>query len=486
MSASYDTIAQTKVADPSKTQTTISPITGQPVVSRPLAASTSPLDASVQASHDAYLSWRKVPLAHRIDLVTKGIKHLSARASELELELTEQMGRPIRYGKAEFSTFEDRGMWLVGQAEKALKDEHVGEDRPEGFRRIIRRAPLGVCLLVGAWNFPYMIQCNALIPALLAGNSVLLKPSPQTPLVAERIQESFEAVGLPKNLIQTLHLTPPQMDHLVAHPQIPFVSFTGSVANGKRVEKTAAEAAEKYGTFKLVGLELGGKDAAYVRADCDPAYAAENVVDGAFFNSGQSCCAVERVYVHESIFDQVVEEVVKVVKAYKLGDPREHETTLGPVISLRSAATIRQHVAEAVSQGAKALIPESDFPEAKEGTTYVAPQVLINVDHSMKVMSEETFGPVVGIMKVKSDEEAVKLINDSPYGLTSSVWTKDEAAFNSIVDEIDTGTVFMNRCDYLEPSLPWTGVKESGRGISLSRYGFDAVTRAKSVHVRIP
>ncbi|GAA5922223.1 aldehyde dehydrogenase family protein [Sporobolomyces koalae] len=486
MSASYDATAQTQVADAQTTQTTISPITGQAIVTRPLASSTSTLDAAVDASHSAYLAWRKVPLDERIALVEKGIKHLASRASDLGPELTQQMGRPIRYTNSEFSTFEDRGMWLLAQAQSALRDEHVGPDRPQAFRRIIRRAPVGVCLLVGAWNFPYMIQVNALIPALVAGNSVILKPSPQTPLVAERIQESFEAAGLPKDLIQTVHLTPAQMDYLVGHPKIPFVSFTGSVANGKRVEKTAAEAADKHGTFKMVGLELGGKDAAYIRKDCDPAYAAENVVDGAFFNSGQSCCAVERVYVHESIYDAVVEQVTKVVKEYKLGDPREQETTLGPVISLRSAATIREHVKEAVSKGAHALIDESDFPEAKEGTTYVAPQVLINVDHSMKVMSEETFGPVVGLMKVKSDEEAVRLINDSPYGLTCSVWTQDESAFEAIVDEIDTGTVFMNRCDYLEPSLPWTGVKESGRGISLSRYGFDAVTRAKSIHVRIP
>ncbi|GAA5831407.1 hypothetical protein JCM11251_004015 [Rhodosporidiobolus azoricus] len=470
--------------DPSTTLTTLSPITGEPVVQRTYPTSHDQLDSIVNTSRESYLSWRKVPLVERKRLVTLAVEHLTSRAMELAPELTEQMGRPVRYGAAEFATFKDRASWLINQAEKALADENVDEGRPEGFKRLIRRAPVGVCLLVGAWNFPYMIQVNALIPALLAGNSVLLKPSPQTPLVAERIQESFEAAGLPKGLIQALHLTPLQMDYLVSHPLIPFISFTGSVANGKRVEKTAALAAEQGNGFKSVGLELGGKDAAYVRADCDPAYAAENVVDGAMFNSGQSCCAVERVYVHESVYEKFVEEAVKVVKAYKLGDPREQETTLGPVISLRSAATIREHIAEALSKGARALIPEADFPLAKDETTYVAPQIVVDVDHSMKIMSEETFGPVMGVIKVKDDAEALRLINDSPYGLTCSIWTKDEAAYWNMVDEIDAGTVYLNRADYLDPALCWTGFKESGRGISLSRYGFDAVTKAKSLHLR--
>ncbi|POY73901.1 hypothetical protein BMF94_3072 [Rhodotorula taiwanensis] len=469
------------------TLTTISPVDQSEVVSRQYPSSNAHLDHVIASAHAAHRAWRTVPLTDRIALVHKAVDHLASRALELGPELTAQMGRPARYTAAEFATYKDRAVWLLNQAEAALKDQSVDQGRPEGIKRVIRRAPVGVCLLVGAWNFPYMIQVNALIPALVAGNSVLLKPSPQTPLVAERIQQSFEAVGFPEGLVQTLHLNPTQMDYLVAHPLIPFISFTGSVANGKRVEKTAAlaSAQEGYkGGFKVVGLELGGKDAAYVRKDSDPAYAAENIVDGAMFNSGQSCCGIERVYVHESLYDQFVEEVVKVVKGYKLGDPREQETTLGPVVSLRSAATIREHIAEAVSKGATALIDESAFPLAKEGTTYVAPQVLVNVDHSMKVMSEETFGPVMGIMKVKDDAEALELINDSPYGLTASIWTKDEQAYAALVDDIDAGTVFMNRCDYLDPALPWTGFKDSGRGISLSRYGYDAVTKAKSLHIR--
>ncbi|GAA6058365.1 hypothetical protein JCM3770_005274 [Rhodotorula araucariae] len=484
MAALYNPAPQEAVADPRLTLTTISPVDGQPVATREYPRTVAQLDDAVTAAHTAHRQWRNLPLADRIHTVARAVDSLTSRALELGPELTAQMGRPARYTAAEFATFKDRASWLLAHAHGALADESVDQGRPDGFTRLIRRAPVGVCLLVGAWNFPYMITVNALIPALVAGNAVILKPSPQTPLVAERIQESFEAAGLPAGLLQTLHLTPPQMDYLVAHPLVPFISFTGSVANGKRVEKTAALAAEKGNGFKMVGLELGGKDAAYVRADCDPAYAAENIVDGAMFNSGQSCCGVERVYVHESIYDRFVEEAVKVVKDYKLGDPREQETTLGPVISLRSAATIREHIAEAVEKGATALIDEALFPAAREGTPYVAPQVLVGVDHGMRVMTEETFGPVMGVMKVKDDDEALRLINDSPFGLTCSVWTKDTDAYYALVDDIDAGTVYLNRADYLDPALAWTGFKESGRGISLSRYGFDAVTKAKSLHLR--
>ncbi|KAM0793052.1 hypothetical protein ACM66B_000539 [Microbotryomycetes sp. NB124-2] len=483
MSHIYDADAQKNVPDMNKVQTTISPIDGQPVVSRELPTSTQQLDDLITQSHEAFKSWKRVSFEERVRIVSLSVDKLVERRRELADELTTMMARPRKYTESEITTYQDRAQWLIANAEKSLRDENVDEGRPKGFKRVIRRTPLGVCLLVGAWNFPYMIQVNALIPALLSGNSVILKPSPQTPLVAERILESLTAAGLPKNVCQIMHLTPPQMDYVVGHPLVSFISFTGSVANGQRVEKTAA--AFPGPGFKHVGLELGGKDAAYVREDCDAAYAAENIVDGAMFNSGQSCCAVERVYVHEKVYDAFVEECVKVIKGYVLDDPRKQGTTLGPVISLRSAATIRSHIAEAVEKGGKALIDESKFPLAKDGTTYVAPQVLVDVDHSMKVMSEETFGPVMGIMKVKNDEEALRLINDSPYGLTASVWTQSQEAFDNLVDEIETGTVFMNRCDYLDPALPWTGVKNSGRGNSLSRLGFDAVTRAKSVHVRL-
>lgn len=320
---------------------------------------------------------------------------------------------------------------------------------------------------------------NAVVPALLAGDTVLLKPSPQTPLSAERYQQAFEAAGLPKDVFQTIHISHEDIPAAIQDPNVAFISFTGSVVNGHMVQKAASEG------FAGVALELGGKDPAYVTKDADVKYAAENLVDGAFFNSGQSCCGIERIYVHESVYDTFVDEFVKTVKDYKLGDPRDTSTTLGPVVSTKSADNIRSQIKDAVAAGAKALIDASVYTLDKPGSTYVAPQVLVDVDHSMRIMTEESFGPVVGIMKVSSDQEAIKLMNDSEYGLTASIWTKDEDQAVAIGDQVETGTFFMNRCDYLDPALAWVGVKDSGRGVSLSKFGFDQLTRPKSFHLRV-
>jgi len=318
-----------------------------------------------------------------------------------------------------------------------------------------------------------------------------LKPSPQTPLSAERLALALERAGLPENVFQVLHLSPLLATFVVQHPVVSFVSFTGSVAGGHSVERAATEAVG----FKSVALELGGKDPAYVRQDADLAYTAAELVDGAFFNSGQSCCSVERIYVHESVYDSFVTKFVDIAKTYKLGDPTKPETNLGPVVNTEHAQRIRKQVHDAVEAGAKALIPEELFatPEIGnlEGTAYVPPQVLVDVDHTMDVMIIESFGPVVGIQKVSSDEEAIRLMNDSPYGLTASIWTNAEKnaesqdAFLKLADEVETGTVFLNRCDYLDPALAWTGVKNSGRGVSLSKFGYDQLTRPKSVHLKV-
>jgi acyl-CoA reductase-like NAD-dependent aldehyde dehydrogenase len=265
---------------------------------------------------------------------------------------------------------------------------------------------------------------------------------------------------------------------MAAEERVNFVAFTGSVAGGYAVQQAAS------GRFVGVGLELGGKDPAYIRADANLDHAIENVIDGAMFNSGQSCCAVERIYVHRDVYDQFVDGAVALTNQYILGDPLNHETTLGPVVRQRSADLIRAHIAEAISCGAKALIDEARFPRAQHNTPYVAPQILVNVDHSMRVMTEETFGPVVGVMPVSSDEEAIQLMNDSVYGLTASVWTADVDAAIRIGEELETGTVFMNRCDYLDPALAWTGVKQSGRGVSLSELGYEQLTQPKSFHLR--
>ena len=307
---------------------------------------------------------------------------------------------------------------------------------------------------------------------------MILKHSAQTPLCAERIAEAFVAAGLPKGVFQFLHLSHQSTEELMQNDAIDYVAFTGSVAGGQMVEKAIA------GRFIGAGLELGGKDPAYVRADADLDHAVETTIDGAFFNSGQSCCGIERIYVHESLHDSFVEKAVALVNQYKLGRSDDPETTLGPVVRTSAADFVRGQVAEALTQGAVAHINTSDFPVDEPGTPYLAPQVLTNVNHTMRVMTEESFGPVVGIQKVSSDSEAIALMNDSEFGLTASVFTQDIETGIAIGEQVETGTFFLNRCDYLDPALAWTGVKNSGRGCTLSKLGYESLTRPKSFHIK--
>jgi acyl-CoA reductase-like NAD-dependent aldehyde dehydrogenase len=313
----------------------------------------------------------------------------------------------------------------------------------------------------------------------MAGNAVILKHSNQTPLCAERYDECFREAGLPEGVFQFVHCSHEQTSMMVASPLIDFVAFTGSVAGGHAVQKAAAE------RFIGIGLELGGKDPAYVRADANMAHAVENLVDGAFFNSGQSCCGIERIYAHEKIYDEFVEGFVKLTRQYRLGNPLDTNVNLGPMVRTRAAEFARGQVREAIEQGAKSLVDPNAFSADKEGTPYMAPQVLVNVNHLMRLMNEESFAPVIGIMKVKGDDEAVALMNDSDYGLTAAIWTSDPDAALAIGERVETGTWFMNRCDYLDPALAWTGVKDSGRGCTLSRVGYEQLTRPKSYHLRI-
>ncbi|KAL5521982.1 hypothetical protein ACEPAF_1838 [Sanghuangporus sanghuang] len=468
-----------------RTQTTIVPHTQQPLLTRTYP-SESELDAIIKTAADVQKRWANVPVSRRVEIGYKFIEEFKKMVPELPLELTMQMGRPISQTPGELRGMIGRAEYMLSIAESSLLPVSLADTDQPGFKRYIERVPLGVVHVITPWNYPYLVTINSVLPALVAGNAVLLKPSPQTPLVAERLQRAFEAAGVPKGVFQAVHLGPEGVEHVVKHKSVDFVCFTGSVVGGKTVEKMAVNAQG----FKGVALELGGKDPAYVRADADFDYTVAELVDGAFFNSGQSCCAIERIYVHESIFDKFVAAYVELVKKYKLGDPTDPSTTLGPVVSVASAEKIRKQVADAVAAGAKPLVPEQLFPAAISGTAFVAPQVLINVNHSMEIMMEETFGPVIGIQSVSSDKEALSLMNDSPYGLTASVWTDaansevSMAAFLTFADGLETGTVFLNRCDYLDPALAWTGVKNSGRGVSLSKFGYDQLTRAKSVHMK--
>jgi acyl-CoA reductase-like NAD-dependent aldehyde dehydrogenase len=307
----------------------------------------------------------------------------------------------------------------------------------------------------------------------------VLKHSAQTPLVAERFAKAFQEADLPEGLFQFLHLDHDDTSKVIRDVRVDFVAFTGSVSGGHAVQKVAAE------RFIGVGLELGGKDPAYVRADANLDFAIKNLVDGAFYNSGQSCCGIERIYVHESVYENFIEGCVELTKQYKLGNPLDPETNLGPMAKRSGAEIVRRHIEQAIQKGGQSLIDTKLFPNTKMGGNYLAPQILINVNHGMDVMMEESFGPVVGIMKVKTDQEALSLMNDSPYGLTASIWTEDESAAVKISDGIETGTCFMNRCDYLDPHLAWTGVKDTGRGCTLSVVGYEHITRPKSYHLRI-
>ncbi|KAM3563602.1 hypothetical protein MY1884_001183 [Beauveria asiatica] len=456
---------------------TISPTTGEVVITRNGASSTD-LDLLPKVATESFQSFRKTTLKERQDIVKKFLQGLADREAELAEELTVQMGRPIAFTGKEITTAVKRGEYLLKISGEALQD--TDGEAEKGFKRFIRKVPVGPVLVIFAWNYPYLILVNSLVPAILAGNSVILKPSPQTPTIVERVSEIFAAAGLPQGVLQYFHCgSPSTMETIVRDPRIELVCFTGSVAGGLSVQKAAAD------RIVNIGLELGGKDPAYVRSDVDIDWAAEEIVDGSIFNSGQSCCSLERVYVDESIHDAFVEAVQKVLKGYKLGDPFDKSTHVGPVISSRSKDAIEGHIKDAVSKGAKDATPANEtFDSLPAKGNFVKPTLLTGVDHSMAVMTEETFGPVIPVMKVKSDAEAIKLMNDSEFGLTASIWTKDTDKGYELAEDIEAGTVFVNRCDYPSPDLAWTGWKNSGRGQTLSKFGFDAFVKLKSFHLK--
>ena len=456
---------------------TISPVDGS-VYAEHAIASSSEIEAKLAKANKAQKEWKLVPVKERAAICKRMVSFLVERAEQLGTELTWQMGRPIRYSPMEIRRgFQERALYMIEIAEDELAD--VALPPKDNFRRFIRRDPIGVVLALMPWNYPYLCSVNVVIPAIMAGNSVILKPAMQTPLVAERYAEAFAHAGLPQDVFQTLHVTHDDVGRMIRDPRVGFVAFTGSVDGGHAVQRAAGE------RFIGTGLELGGKDPAYVRADAFLEQTIENLVDGVFFNSGQSCCAVERIYVHQDIWQKFVDGFVELTKKYVLDTPLNCETTLGPVVNKRAAAAVREKVAEAVNQGAKALIETSLFPKDNGNSSYVAPQILVNVDHGMRVMTEETFGPVAPLMRVRDDAEAVTLMNDSRYGLTASIWTSDTDAAGRIGDSVETGTWFMNRCDYLDPELAWTGVKDSGHGCSLSRLGYASLTQPKSFHLRL-
>ena len=428
---------------------------------------------AVSRAHAAQNDWAARPLAERIALVRKAVAIIGQQNAEIVPELAWQMGRPVRYG-GEFGGFQERANYMADIAASALTPISI-EDSDQ-FQRYIKRVPHGAVLVIAPWNYPYMTAINAVAPALIAGNVVLLKHATQTLLVGERLALAFHAAGVPEAVFQNLYLDHATTAQLIADKSFGFVNFTGSVKGGRAIEQAAA------GSFTGLGLELGGKDPGYVMDDADIQAAAETLIDGAMFNSGQCCCGIERIYVAEAVFDQFVEKAVAIVYSYQLGNPLDSKTSLGPMAHERFAALVRAQTGDAISRGAKALIDPARFPTNKGA--YLMPQILLDVDHAMPVMQEESFGPVVGIMKVRTDAEAIALMNDSHYGLTAALWTPDLDRATHVADQLDTGTVFMNRCDYLDPALCWTGCKDTGRGGSLSEIGFHHLTHPKSYHMK--
>lgn len=455
----------------------ISPIDGSIYATRTYHSLTEAQDC-IKRSQKAQKDWATWSLADREKACLSFLDSFLAKGEELAKELTWQMGRPLSQSPGELRGFEDRAQTMIALAKEALNP--VIPSPQEGFQREIRRQPLGVVLNLPAWNYPYLTAVNAFIPALMAGNSVVLKHSDQTTLCAERLEEAFKESGFPKDVFSTLRLDHPTTSELIAHSGIDYVCFTGSVQGGLAMQQASVK------RFIGVGLELGGKDAAYVRADADLESAIETLVDGAFFNSGQSCCGIERIYVDESVYDLFVEGCVAVASQYRLGNPLDPNTNLGPLVRTQAADQVRRHLAQARHLGAQFHVDSDQFKADQIGTPYLAPQIVTNVTHKMDLMTEETFGPVVGIMKVKNDQQALDLINDSQYGLTASLWTQDVEKAWELAPQIQTGTVFLNRCDYLDPSLAWVGIKNSGRGATLSKVGYESLTRPQSFHFRLP
>jgi acyl-CoA reductase-like NAD-dependent aldehyde dehydrogenase len=449
----------------------ISPIDGK-VVTTKAYTKEKDLQERIEKSKYAQSKWHNTSIEERITICQNFLDEIIKQGNEIGEQITRQMGRPIEFAKTEVLGVKERGDYLLSVAKESLDDIKIDD------KRYMRKSPLGIILVIAPWNYPLLTAINVIIPAILAGNSVLLKHSSQTPLCGEQIKHAFDKAGLPNDVLQTLHLTHDLTTKLIGCSDIAHVSFTGSVKGGRQIQQAIGS------RFINSTLELGGKDAAYVREDAILSSTISALVDGVFFNSGQSCCGIERIYVQRSRYAEFIDNFITQTYGYILGNPLEKKTTLGPVVNNTAATLVREQIANAVSNGATALIDESKFPLANNNTPYLAPQVLINVNHQMALMQEENFGPVVGIMPVDNDEQALDLINDCRFGLTASIWTQDIEIAKSLGDKAQVGTWFMNRCDYVDPALAWTGIKETGKGLSVSKLCFDTLTKIKSYHLQ--
>ena len=454
---------------------TVTPIDNSILVERKYATEAE-IDKAIQNAYEARKKWKETSLSERKEIVRNFVKCFLVNNTEIVENLCKQIGRPISQCPGEMRGFEERANYMIENSDRALED--VVSRKDNEFDNYIKKEPLGTIFVIAPWNYPFNTSVNSIVPSLLSGNSVILKHSSQTPLCAEQLFDAATKASIPKNIFQFLHLDHSSTSKVISDHRINHVLFTGSVSGGKEIKKSIGT------RFIGAGLELGGKDPAYVRSDCNLEHAIENLVDGSYFNSGQSCCGIERIYVDENVYDKFIDGFKSITEKYILGNPLEEDTNLGPVVRMNAAKYIRTQVSQALNNGAKNIIDSNKFKADDGINCYVGPSALIEVDHSMEFMKEETFGPTVGIMKVKNEKDAIKLMNDSAYGLTASVWTSDKEFAKDMGLKVDTGTFFMNRCDYLDPGLAWTGVKDTGIGVTLSVLGFDHLTRAKSYHIR--
>lgn len=431
------------------------------------------LEAKVAAARKAYERWHRVPLEERAHRVGQGLKYFRDQTDQITREISHQMGKPLAQAHAEMKTFFARAEYMLSIARETLSPGTL-PSKP-GFHLRVEHAPLGVIYNIAPWNYPLLTAVNVVVPALLAGNSVLLKHSPLTPFVGRHFENAFGDLD-PPSLVTSLILTDKHASRLVGDSRINYIAFTGSVATGTKVYEQAAK------HLLGVGLELGGKDPAYVAADADLDFAAENIVDGACYNAGQSCCAVERVYVHRTLYKDFLARAKSVLEKYQLGDPIDEKTTMGPLARREAIAFLEGQVKEAVHRGARLLLGGKRLKGTKGN--FFEPTLLADVPNEAKVMQEESFGPIVPVLSVADDAEALAKMNESRFGLTASVWTRDRMRAELFARELEAGTLFQNRCDYLEPALPWSGARESGLGSTLSTYGFYHLTRRKAIHFR--
>jgi len=427
----------------------------------------------LDAAAGAFATWRHVPVDERVVQVRAGLQRLRAEADAMAREVSAQMGKPIREARGEVSTMLDRAAHMIDIAAESLAPDVLPDKA--GFVRRIEHAPVGVVFNIAAWNYPLLIPVNVVVPALLAGNAVLLKHSAKTPLCGARFERAFANTG-GGGLVHNLVISHDQAAKLIGDPRIAYVAFTGSVRGGAEIYRATAAT-----RFIDVGLELGGKDPAYIAADADLDFTVANIVEGACYNAGQSCCAIERAYVHADVYDEFIERAAPLIAEYRLGDPLDDATTMGPQASGSAPAFLGKQVADAVERGARVV--QGD-PDGVDGN-FFPPVLIADVPNDAEAMQEESFGPLLPIARVESDDEALHRMNDSRFGLTASVWTQDQERAEHMASRLDAGTIFQNRCDFLDPALPWTGVGESGKGSTLSRYGFFHLTRRKSIHFRI-